>query len=166
MIADRTDNLINVLNNISGTYDIVVLSGGYNDLTTSPRANIGSVTPYTYSVLDPYTFAGGLETYIKTARDKFPTAKLCYVITMRKMWSNQNITNLQPTWWEMIRECCEKWSVSYLDLSRESGFIGKDLSDPDPITELYFHNADGTHPNQAGYEYLTPIIQNYLEKFV
>lgn len=164
-LSGRTDNLIDVLDGLSGTYDLIVLSGGYNDLTTSPRADIGSVTPYTYSSLDPYTFAGGLETYLKTAREKFPSAKLCYILTMRKMWSNQNMTNDQPVWWEIIRQCCEKWSVPYLDLSHESGIIGKQLSEPDTITTMYYHNADGTHPNQAGYEYLTPIIANFLERF-
>ena len=169
-LENRTDNLIDRLDETSGDYDIIVLSGGYNDLTTSPRAELGTISPIPYnddSLYDPYTFAGGIETYIRLARSKWPNAKIVYVLTMRRVWQNATTSAEQTTYWDIIRAACEKWAIPMLDLCKTSDLIGDGINGAnDPITHRYYHNDDGTHPNTEGYEYIAPQIIHFLEQYV
>jgi len=162
-IGSRTDNLLDLLPSLGDNYDVVCLSGGYNDFTTFPRADIGELTPYTYSTIDETTFCGSLESYLRTARTKWIGAKVCFILTMRKEYSDTTVNERQASYWNLIRDACKKYAIPLLDLYYESGLVGCVVDGVnDVVTSTYYYNADGTHPNQAGYEYLAPQIANFI----
>jgi lysophospholipase L1-like esterase len=161
---NSNNNLLSLLPNMSNNYDYVLLSGGYNDFTTSPRAEIGELTPYTYSALTANTFCGDLENYIRTARTKWKNAKIGFILTMKKEFNDTDTNDRQVQYWELIRQACKKYSIPLLDLFNESGLVGVSVDGvTDLITTTYYHNADGTHPNDLGYEYLYNKVVEFVK---
>ena len=167
IISGRSDNLLELLPTLGNDYDIVCLSGGYNDQATSPKPDFGALTPYTYSTLDLTTFCGCLESYLRTARTKWINAKICFILTMRKEYLNTSQDELQKQYFDTIKQACEKYAIPVLDLYRNSALVGvqSDIT-TDLVTTTYYHNADGTHPNQAGYNYLAPQIANFIMSII
>lgn len=148
----------------TGTYDYVILSGGYNDFTRSPRADVGSLTPYTYSELTRNTFAGDLEYYIRTARTKWINSKIGFILTMKKEFNDTSVNARQVQYWDLIRNACKKYSIPLLDLYNESGLVGVVVDGvTDLVTTTYYKDADGTHPNTAGYEYLYQKVAEFIK---
>jgi lysophospholipase L1-like esterase len=167
IISGRSDNLLELLPTLGNDYDIVCLSGGYNDQATLPKPAFGELTPYTYSTLDLTTFCGCLESYLRTARTKWINAKICFILTMRKEYLNTSQDELQKQYFDTIKQACEKYAIPVLDLYRNSALVGvqSDIT-TDLVTTTYYHNADGTHPNQAGYNYLAPQIANFIMSII
>ena len=146
---------------MSDDFDYIVLSGGYNDFATYPRADIGSLTPYTTSTIDTTTFCGSLESYIRTAKSKWMGKKICFILTMKKEYTDTDVTARQATYWNIIRECCKKYAIPLFDLYYESGLVGVE-GQTDGYTGEFYLNHDATHPNQKGYEFLYPKIGSFL----
>ena len=69
------------------------------------------------------------------------------------------------SYYERIKEVCDKWDVSYLDLyAKNNSDTGVNVRDDD-MRKLYFGteskpDGDGTHPNELGYQaiYVEPMI--------
>ena len=69
------------------------------------------------------------------------------------------------SYYERIKEVCDKWDVSYLDLyAKNNSNTGVNVRDDD-MRKLYFGteskpDGDGTHPNELGYQaiYVEPMI--------
>ena len=155
--------LIDLIDTVDPTgYDIVILSGGINDC--SRHVNIGSLPEFTYYTNSNETdFAPAVFNYVKKARQHFPNAKLFYVLTPYKEWTNSNTSRIQRNAWNVIRKACAMFGVEVIDLSMNGGLVGVQVQNvTDTITQLYYRNADGTHPNYNGYKYLVPFIANSI----
>lgn len=130
------------------TADYVLLEGGYNDANPSGLTTMGSLSSGYTATLDTTTFYGTLETLLKTAQAKYPSAKIVYVIvhrTKRTQW---------PDYAEAIKAACEKWSVPCVNLMEQGGLN----SNIDAMLSAYTDSV-GVHPNEAGYLtwYVPPI---------
>lgn len=130
------------------TADYVLLEGGYNDANPSGLTTMGSLSSGYTATLDTTTFCGALETLLKTAQAKYPSAKIVYVIvhrTKRTQW---------PDYAAAIKAACDKWSVPCVNLMEQGGLN----SNIDAMLNAYTDSV-GVHPNEAGYLtwYVPPI---------
>lgn len=167
----HTSNLYNAL-------DYLILEGGTNDaahLGDLGADGLGTLTdqnnnsgPY-----DEETFYGALETLFYKATQYFPNKKIGFIIAMKMAgWSDSANKMVIPAhraeYFDAARLACEKWGIPYLDLWKTCIM--------NPCTEAYYDHsmteeqnlaagkmyADGQHPNSIGYDFLSPIIENWI----
>ena len=65
---------------------------------------------------------------------------------------------------DRAKAICKKWSIPYIDLY-ESGDLNFSVTyqkEHYSITTVD-PNGDGLHPNLAGYQRITPIIENWIK---
>lgn len=136
------------------TADYVLLEGGYNDANPSALTPVGTLSSGYTATLDTSTFYGALETLLKTAQTKYPSAKTVYVIvhrTRRTQW---------PDYAEAIKAACDKWSVPVVNLMEQGGLN----SNIDAMLSAYTDSV-GVHPNEAGYlKWYVPPIEAKLRE--
>ena len=162
-------------------YDFVLLQGGFNDAmgeNVKPAGeNNADIAPYgeiskTFNVADfnTDTFAGALEEYFYYAKLYYPSAKIGYIVTYQTPKSQYggrtaDIAAMR-TQWDLAKEICEKWDITYLDLfdgCTENGVSFSELLDVNNATSKYFPtNNDNIHLNTLGYDTLTPHIAEWM----
>ena len=57
---------------------------------------------------------------------------------------------------DTIKALCDKWGVEYLDLYNDVWFNIKFN------TKSRVYTNDGLHPNAAGYDFLTPVLAEFM----
>ena len=146
--------------------DYIICEGGVNDAaiignTTSER--FGTVTDGDYSGnYDINTFCGAFETMLYKAISNWKGKKIGYVVAM-KQGTNQSSSYVlnRKEFFDKAMEICKKWGVPYLNLWDYS-VMNPDLKahyDSAGTDNLY---ADGQHPTASGYEYLYPIVEEWM----
>lgn len=134
--------------------DYVLLEGGYNDCYHQDTIPTGKITEGTTDSLDPSTFCGALETLLKTAKEKYKTAKIIYVIAHKAPARD----GVWEPYTELIQQACEKWEIEYVDMYHDSEF---DCYDDDIRNE--YADQYGSHPNEAGYlKYYVPMLEKLI----
>lgn len=128
--------------------DFVLLEGGYNDSTPGSVTDMGTLSSGYSASLDTATFCGALESLLKTAQEKYPCAKIVFVIvhrTRRNDW---------VSYAEVIQQACEKWSVPFVNLLQQGG-----LNANIAAMRTAFTDEVGVHPNKEGYLtwYVPPV---------
>ena len=151
----KMSQILTSLNNASETdADYVLLEGGYNDANPSGLTTMGTLSSGYTATLDTTTFYGALESLLKTAQAKYPSAKIVYVIvhrTKRTQW---------PDYAEAIKAACEKWSIPCVNLM-ESGGLNSNI---DAMLNAYTDSV-GVHPNEAGYlKWYVPPVEAKLRE--
>ena len=143
------------------TTNYIVIQGGVNDYYGSSHGiTLGDIsTGYSPDNLDRSTFSGGLEYIFYYLYTNFPNAKIAYIVTHKVYASNFY------QFMDRAKEICKKWSIPYIDLFDE-GNINFFLSSMRYEFSLHTEsapNGDGLHPNLAGYQKETPLIENALK---
>lgn len=164
----------NQVQEITGSPDIIFFEGGANDiidyaigfLDKSLEKPIGTVDITTKS-LPPdteNTVMADFEELIITLQRKFPEAKLCYLqiflvddttidnITLDES-KKPEIRQRRDELYAQVKLACQKWNVSYIDVSDK--FID---------TGINYRQEDWIHINEIGYERLTPYILEKLKE--
>ena len=146
----------NQLNSIpaDAKYDYVILEGGCNDFYLH-NDNLGAVSdiPTTAdpSEFDDTAIIGAFEQLLCMVKQRFPTAKIGYIITYQR--GDNWINNYIP----QAIAACEKWGIPYFSLPQTPEFIN------------YFcgasgaHSTDTVHANVAGYELIMEHIPQWME---
>ena len=106
---------------------------------------------------------GGMEKMFYEIKNDFSNSKVGFVIT-HDPFTYDAEGNFE-SYYERIKEVCDKWEVSYLDLyAKNNSDTGVNVRDDD-MRKLYFGSeskpdGDGTHPNKFGYQaiYVEPMI--------
>ena len=146
-------------------YDYVILHGGINDISLAECCGEakGDYNENDFSGnYDVYTFIGGLETYIYTAKKQWPNAKFGYIINY-KTPAAKSIRSIAGEYYSLIKKVCKKWGIKYLDLYSGKTSNGTKYSDLLEVnTDKYI--GDGTHLNKAGYELISPYIYEWMNK--
>lgn len=154
-IAKRENHSDSILERVQASannnenYDYIVIEGGINDVFQS--VPIGEISSGLNATLNEYTFSGALESLCKTLVTSFSSSKFCFLLTNKKV--NQYMDS-QQTYWNRAREILEKWSIPYIDLSKDSGCLPINNN----LLNRYFFIptgatvGDGTHPNELGYK--------------
>lgn len=162
----------NQVEEITGSPDIILFEGGANDiidyaigfLDKSLEKPIGTIDLNTSNASDENTVMADFEELIIVLKDKFPEAKLCYLqifliddttidnITLDES-KKPEIRQRRDELYEQVKIACQKWGVSYIDVSDK--FID---------TKTIYRQSDWIHINEVGYERLTPYILEKLKE--
>ena len=145
------------IENMNADADYAILEGGVND--ASLQIPLGTLSKGFTAELDDTTFIGAFESMLKQAILRFAGKKIGY-IAVHKMTSGYDSRNVENSYYYAAKECCEKWGVPFLDLNTQI----PPLNNIDSLKEKFTANADGWHPNEAGYKaYYVPKIEAWLK---
>lgn len=153
--------IADMLDNLDGDYEYIIAEGGLNDFWA--HSELGEITDGFNDNFDENTMTGGMEKMFFEIKNDFPDSKVGFVIT-HDPFTYDAEDNFEP-YYERIKEVCDKWDVSYLDLyAQNNSDTGVNVRDDD-MRKLYFGSeskpdGDGTHPNKLGYQaiYVEPMI--------
>lgn len=151
--------------NVPEGVDAVVFDGGVNDYWQN--VPIGEITPsadYTGAV-DRNTFIGGMEHLMRGAISRFPGKPVLYVM-VHKVRGTEAPNAVGKTFGDYRAAAlavCEKYGVPVLDMYAEGGINPRIASH----ARDYTCNADGCHPNEAGYRaFYVPRVCAALKRIV
>lgn len=155
-VASGTANVTHIVEQITahtGNDDIICVSGGYNDFCQ--EVPLGTLSTGYNAALDTTTLIGALESIFRKLLTSHSEAQIFYVITHKidGAENRQNDIGLTLTdYHDAIVSVLEKYSIPCYDAFADSGLVTSTASDwGATLRSLYTTNADGTHPNEAGY---------------
>ena len=140
----------------ASNFDYVIIHGGVNDAWDS--CAVGEMTEGFDGPFDMTTFAGGLETTFKFAKENFTNAYLGYIINFTIPNSRQTSLSDMSAYFTLAKEICDKWEIPYLDLYFDEEF-NKNIMKTHTDENLY----DYIHCRTSGYDILTPRIEAWME---
>ena len=148
-----------VKNHFDEDYDYVLLEGGVNDvLYLTPMGEIAA--DKNYESFDVNTFCGGMEAYLYTIVNRWPNAKIGYIIT----YYTKDYTERGLTWsyddykeyYDMQKKILDKWNIEYLDLFSDEF---SELLEVD----TYKYLPDKLHLNVEGHGLIAPYIYEWMK---
>ncbi len=138
------------------SYDFVIIHGGVNDAWDV--APVGTMTEGFDAELDMTTFAGGLETTFKYAKETFKNAQFGYIINFKINRSDVGKLADMSEYFDMAKQICDKWQIPYVDLYSDEDFNNNKLKYTQ-TTNL----PDKIHPNTSGFDIIAPVINDWME---
>ena len=135
--------------------DLICVFGGTNDY------GHGDVPYGEFGDTDEYTFCGAVYSLMKELIETYPEAKIVFLTPLHRVSeltaaSRRDGDFILRDYVNKIKETAEYFSLPILDLWSISGL----QPSVDIIKEKYM--PDGLHPNDAGYEKLFKIVNNYI----
>ncbi len=160
----KSNRIINQF--VDGTFDYVIIQGGINDAMSN--AQIGKLTEAdVISGFDKRTFAGAFEELLSTAKSKYPTAKIGFIITYatpNSTWGGRT-KDFSPEVNIMIK-ACEKWGIDYINLysgkTADGKLYSKDILKTDTPENLYGKDTGEVHISGSGYDIIAPYIEEWI----
>ena len=154
-------NVLETMLNEHPEADYIVFEGGVNDYYGSSHGiTLGEISSgYNPNNFDRTTFSGGMEYIINYLYTNFPGKKIAYIVT------HQCYISGLYQFMDRAKEICKKWSVPIIDLWSEGNLnfnIGYMRNNYSKIDSSH-PSGDGLHPNLAGYQIITPKIENALK---
>ena len=131
--------------NSTETGDYIILEGGTND--AGGFQEFGEITTGYTAALNETTFCGAVESLLKNSLIKWHDKKICFILT-----TNTYRRPNQKTYFDTIKQICEKWSVPYLDLFTKGRLNTNIEIMKNSYTSDWQGNHDGLHPNEQGYK--------------
>lgn len=136
--------------NLNDNNDYILVSGGINDYWNN--VPLGSYTENMTNTINSDTFYGGLELLCRNLLGKFTNGqKIGFVINhkINDVFESKNSIGLTyHDYYEAIKIVLYKYSIPFVDLSRDSCF-----NTEIPIYKQYTkNNYDGVHPTTIGYK--------------
>lgn len=147
---------------MKGSYDIVLLEGGFNDLFK--KVDIGEMTDINDKSgnYNEYTTAGALESICYFLNENYADSVKLFVLC-----HTRNANPNQYKYWNLIIEILNKWNIDYVDISSETDFC--DVND-EISTQYFMYNkdmkkGDGIHPlKYAATKIYGPVIADKLNE--
>ena len=141
--------------------DYILFDGGGNDILLG--AAEGTIDIETYSAggygdeFDKNTIAGAFEHLVTNMQKFFPASKIIFFNLYKMHPEATEVTyTKQRQVWNLLRECCEKYSIKHVDLWREGNFT------PNSEEQWNMFMFDWIHINEAGYRRFWPPIKKAL----
>lgn len=139
------------------TADYILFDGFTNDINNGAVKELGKISDGYSQTKDINTFSGAFEEICFRLKTYWKGTPIFYVC-VHKM-SSRN-TELQNTYSTRAKTLCERWSIPVIDIYNEGG-LNTYIAD---YKTLYTNNADGTHPNELGYNtFYVPLIEKNLK---
>lgn len=138
------------------SYDFVIIHGGVNDAWD--EAPVGTITEGFDAKFDFTTFAGGLETTFKYAKENFKDAQFGYIINFKINRKGIGKLTDMTEYFDMAKQICEKWQIPYIDLYTDEDFNNNKLK-----YKLTTNLPDLIHPNSKGFDIIAPVINDWME---
>ena len=162
VVANRHNVCTSVLT-YAGTPDYVIVEGGTNDSANNVALGALSATDFGGSY-DNTTFIGALEYMFYNILAKWPSAKVGYIIPQKMNISTyyDSPFNQQRLYFEVAMKVCKKWGVPFINLWDGCPLNPKlaCFYTSGDTTKAYY---DGQHLNSAGYDIITPYIEQWLK---
>jgi lysophospholipase L1-like esterase len=141
--------------------DYILMDGGGNDILGG--VSEGTVNIETYSTggegeeFDSATIAGAFEHFATNAQKYLPNVKIIFfnLYKMHPTMTEVSYTSQKQTW-DLLRQCCEKYAIRYVDLGREGNFT------PSVTEQFNAFMYDWIHINESGYRRFWPLIKNAI----
>ncbi len=154
----RGENLVykQLVDMTGSSYEYLIIEGGANDAWDS--APVGDMTDGFDGPFDRNSFAGGLEATFAYAKEHFAGAKLGYIVTYQMPGAKFGRMEDMSEYFALSKKICDKWEIPYLDLYFDEAF-NRQVLKPETNVNL----PDFIHPNTAGYELLTPVIEGWMK---
>ena len=138
------------------TADYILFDGFTNDINSAVK-ELGKISDGYSQTKDINTFSGAFEEICFRLKSYWKGIPIFYVC-VHKMSSRD--TELQNTYSTRAKTLCERWSIPVIDIYNEGG-LNTYIAD---YKTLYTNNADGTHPNELGYNtFYVPLIEKNLK---
>lgn len=139
------------------TADYILFDGFTNDINNGAVKELGKISDGYSQTKDINTFSGAFEEICFRLKSYWKGIPIFYV-RVHKM--NSRDTELQNTYSTRAKTLCERWSIPVIDIYNEGG-LNTYITDH---KTLYTNNADGTHPNELGYNtFYVPLIEKNLK---
>lgn len=128
-------------------YDYLLLWFGWND---GAYATLGTIDDE-----DNTTFYGAYKTVLKHFITTYPTKKIGIIVPYGELTNTQNA----------VRKVSELYGVPCLDLpnGKECSLLWGKANEVQ-LARRAALTYDGTHPNPAGYEYISTVIEAFLRR--
>lgn len=139
------------------TADYILFDGFTNDINNGAVKELGKISDGYSQTKDINTFSGAFEEICFRLKSYWKGIPIFYVC-VHKMSSRD--TELQNTYSTRAKTLCERWSIPVIDIYNEGG-LNTYIAD---YKALYTNNADGTHPNELGYNtFYVSLIEKKLK---
>jgi lysophospholipase L1-like esterase len=158
--------------------DYIIIEGGTNDADYIGMGtdevmpdNFGTYSVKNYGDFDNSTFCGAVEYMFKRVTTDYPGTKIGFIIPQKMGYYvgdgtnttyDYSGTNTRRFYFDTIIELCKKWGIPYIDL-----WYGCYLSPMNAVhrtgDDPFFANDDGQHLTAKGYDYITPMIEKWME---
>ena len=147
-------------------FDVVVMQGGVNDAGSSSilLGEIRSVDTTIEALRADEvcsTYLGGLQLLFASTKANWPNAEHFFIANY-KLSGNKATSGQRENlgeWFAQAKILCEMYGVHFIDLYNNEELTTALKIEGD--TREYIH--DGTHPNMAAYDIITPYIQREIE---
>lgn len=139
------------------TADYILFDGFTNDINKGAVKELGKISDGYGQTKNVNTFSGAFEEICYRLKTYWKGIPIFYVC-VHKMSSRD--TALQKTYSERAKTLCERWSIPVIDIYGAGG-LNTYIAD---YKTFYTNNADGTHPNELGYNtFYVPLIEKILK---
>jgi lysophospholipase L1-like esterase len=158
--------------------DYIILEGGTNDAdliggkdaSGNMPAKYGSYNLYYYERdFDETTFCGAVESLFLRLTTDYAGAKIGFIIAhkMGGLSTNDGYfydaeNNKRRYYFETIIALCKKWGIPYIDLW-EGCYLNPMNSKHNGGSDPFYNNGDYQHLTAKGYDYITPMIEKWME---
>ncbi len=146
--------------------DLILFDGGGNDCLYRLELGTGKLDSCDINGTQD-TVCDALEYLIYEIKTAFPTTKLLYVTSpLTKQSDDTSVIPSIPTpdvqleYLTAREKVLEKWGIPKADIRREGNLTSCLTSQ----TSLYYAESDSLHLNEAGYRYVSPVIEDALRK--
>ena len=157
--------------------DYLILEGGTNDADNilSDESKIGTLDMSDFSgVYDNTTYCGALDTLFYKAINYYPSAKIGFIIAPKMASSDvtpirdYGENNNRYRFFLLAMQACKKWGIPCLNLWDECHLnpsintMYDNTIDAQGNRDAGSMYIDGQHLTAKGYDYITPIIEEWM----
>lgn len=156
------------IDNMSGSYDAIVFSGGINDYWQNIPLGTYSESDYSSDV-DDTTVCGALESIFRQAINKWYGKPIMFVITHKIYNTVYNDNSAGYSFKDLhdaIVAICDKYSIPYYDCYKDGGLNSyMSIMNTTYMTAGASGQPDYTHPNEEAYKrYYVPQVISMIEE--
>lgn len=144
--------------------DYLILEGGTNDADILGAEGLGTLSTSTVQPTDfdpSADFTQAMEYMCSKAITLFPTAQIGFIVAQKMGTKNDYATCTRRVFFDRAVEVCKKYGIPVLDLWNSCHLHPK--IDYASHGNAYYMYTDGQHLSDAGYEYITSIIEAWMK---
>lgn len=143
--------------------DYLILEGGTNDadLLGEEKLGVVSTTNMLPANFDPTAdFTQAMEYLLSKAIYLYPTARIGFIVAQKMGSYSDYSTSIRRKFFDRCVEVCRKYGIPCLDLWNTCHLHPK--IDKASHNDAYYMYTDGQHLSDAGYDYIAPIIEEWM----
>lgn len=154
----------------TGNYDVITVLLGTNDqgygveIGTLIRTKDGETLPS--SIDDAYNYYQRIQMFYAALKTKWPNAVIAFIVPPKR-YHNDGSLYVNPLstepYADAVINICEYYGIPCIDIHHDTATYTAISGATAEDRQMYFFNADGTHPNELGHA--TFIVPKMVEFF-